>query len=238
MKLQSLGAPHLVASVLGLVLVGACAATSADEESLSRAKVADEGLEGLAKPPPKPKECKVDSDCNSGGNSCIAAETCVRKVCVPTPVADGTPCDDGNACTVGDSCQGGVCTPGPDNCLPDLFIQNVVLGDGGITPNGYTVTVLNEGNAFADLSGVFVSGLYSTDTVVDAGDRGACGASFNNGTSLRPGGTITIVVGCSIAPITGPPLNEQYLLVTVDSTHIVTESKEDNNVFQLPLPVP
>lgn len=35
----------------------------------------------------------------------------------PCPgAADDTPCDDADACTVGDTCQGGVCTPGTDEC--------------------------------------------------------------------------------------------------------------------------
>jgi hypothetical protein len=108
---------------------------------------------------------------------------------------------------------------------PDLDIAGIVLGDG-VTPQGYVVVVRNVGNGTADLTGVGVQGYYGpTATYNSATGTGACGQSFNNGTTLAAGTTVNITVGCSFAGAVG----DKYLVVRVDATGALTESNESNN---------
>ena len=120
---------------------------------------------------------------------------------------------------------------------PDLIVQNIALGDGGATSNGYTVTVKNDGTGPADLAGssppltsVGVQGWYSVDTTIDGTDSPACGKAMTG--TLAAGATTNVVVGCTL----GPTAAGMYLLIHVDATNALTESDETNNVGILSLP--
>jgi subtilase family serine protease len=56
---------------------------------------------------------------------------------------------------------------------------------------------------------------------------------LNPGTTLTPGSTVSLVVGCS----TPPGTNDGYLVVKIDSGDVLTESDETNNIFSLFLAV-
>ncbi len=109
--------------------------------------------------------------------------------------------------------------------FPDLIISGFQWGDGGRTKWGYTLQVQNVGLAAADLTRVGVQGYYGDGTTYP-GVHGACGTTFNNGTTLAPGAVIPLVVGCSAAPGVG----DTAIGVMVDNTNVLVESLETNNV--------
>jgi trimeric autotransporter adhesin len=116
---------------------------------------------------------------------------------------------------------------------PDLVVQTISLtAPANYPPHSYTVTVKNQGTGSANLGGVSVQGYYSPTTGTWPTNDPACGSSFNPGTTLAPGATIDIPVGCSAAPPTG----DGYLVVKVDSGGIVAESDETNNIGSFAFP--
>lgn len=119
----------------------------------------------------------------------------------------------------------GACTVGQ----PDLVPQSIAFT--GVDHN-YTVTVLNQGNATADISGMGVQGYYDPAAGTWPGADGACGTSVNPNTTLGIGATITIPVTCSGAPGAG----DAFLNVKVDAGDTVVESDESNNVGSIALP--
>ena len=56
--------------------------------------------------------CLVNADCDD--NNACTTDSCdqILKICLNTPVPDGTSCEDGLFCTVSDQCSTGVCTSG------------------------------------------------------------------------------------------------------------------------------
>ena len=114
---------------------------------------------------------------------------------------------------------------------PDLIIQTVqrtpLFGYPAYT---YTVTVKNQGASTADLSGVAAQGYYDDVAGTWPGSEAACGNSFNNGTTLAPGATIDLVVGCSAGT------TKEWLVVKIDSGDALDESDETNNIFSLDVP--
>ena len=125
---------------------------------------------------------------------------------------------------------------------PDLIITGVVLtgelwGLGGADPEyAYRVTVMNQGGSGAQSSqagfGIAGQGYYSEDTTIDGSDGGACGASFDESTTIAPGGSLELFIGCS----GGPQAGHAYLLVRIDEFGYVTEGSESNNAYTQVLP--
>jgi len=115
--------------------------------------------------------------------------------------------------------------------MPDLVVDSIALTPTSTLPDSYTVTVTNNGNGVADLSGVDVQGYYSTTPDTWPTNDPACGASFNSGTTLDPAASTNIFVGCSLAP----PSGDTWLVVKVDATNVLAESDETNNVGSLSL---
>jgi subtilase family serine protease len=129
---------------------------------------------------------------------------------------------------------------------PDLTITNIAFTfPAGDPPNSYTVTVQNIGSATADVSNSVVQGYYtsSTDTTMfpppggpsqTTGGDAACGTIMQPfATTLAPGASVDVVVGCSAAPNDSRDTN---LMVIVDENNIVAESNENNNVAVVALP--
>jgi hypothetical protein len=126
------------------------------------------------------------------------------------------------------------CTP---TGQPDLTITNISFTfPAGDPPNSYTVTVQNIGNATANVANAVVQGYYtnSTDTTVFPPTDGgpACGTIMQPfASTLAPGASVDVVVGCAAAP-TG----QTDLMVGVDVNNVVAESNENNNVAVTALP--
>ena len=120
------------------------------------------------------------------------------------------------------------------NCgQPDLVVDSIAFtAPSNYPPYSYTVTVRNQGTAPADLSGVAVQGYYSSTAGTYPGDQPACGTAFNSGTTLAPGATTTIAVGCSFASSTP---GDSWLVVKVDSGDTLAESDETNNIGSVSL---
>ena len=118
--------------------------------------------------------------------------------------------------------------------LPDLVITNITVGDGGVSPYGYRVTVKNVGAVTADLTDVSIQGYYSPDnTTYDGSTQNpACGTTFNNGDSLAVNSTQTVTIGCA----GGPGQLDQYLGVKVDAGSALIESDETNNITHVGIP--
>jgi hypothetical protein len=135
------------------------------------------------------------------------------------------------------------CTP----IAPDLTITGIsrTVPSGYPTPWSYAVTVKNIGTVTADVTNAVVQGYWtsSTDTSIfpppggspsiPGGDP-ACGTIMQPfATSLAPGASVDVVVGCGG---TGPTASaDTNLMVGVDVTNIVAESNESNNVAVIPL---
>lgn len=119
----------------------------------------------------------------------------------------------------------------PPAALPDLVVQSIAFtAPPNYPPHSYTVTVLNQGEGPAELSGAGVQGYYSADQELDpATDSGACGVSMSG--TLAAGATTDVPVGCSAPPGDG----HAYLLVHVDITNVVAESNDANNIGSAPL---
>ena len=115
--------------------------------------------------------------------------------------------------------------------MPDLVVNSIASTPTTPLPNSYTVTVSNAGSGVADLSGIAVQGYYSATQDTWPTNDPACGQSFNNGTTLNPGASIDIFVGCGLAP----PAGDTWLVVKVDATDGLPESNEANNVGSLSL---
>lgn len=125
---------------------------------------------------------------------------------------------------------------------PDLIITGVALtgaswGGGGTDPEyAYRVTVKNQGGSAAQSSqagfGIAGQGYYSEDTTIDGNDGGACGSSFNPSTTIAPGDSLELYIGCS----GGPQASHDYLLVEIDIGNFVAEGSETNNLFTKTLP--
>ena len=130
---------------------------------------------------------------------------------------------------------------------PDLTITNIsrTVPAGYPTPWSYTVSVQNIGNATADVTNAVVQGYWtsSTDTTVypppggpssSPGGDPACGTIMQPfATSLAPGASVDVVVGCGG---NGPTAStDTNLMVGVDVTNIIAESHENNNVAVIPL---
>lgn len=125
---------------------------------------------------------------------------------------------------------------------PDLIITGVALtgtswGGGGTDPEyAYRVTVMNQGGSAAQSSepgfGIAGQGYYSDDTTIDGFDAGACGSSFSPSTTIAPGASLDLFIGCSA----GPLASHDYLLVTIDIGAYVTEGSESNNGYTQTLP--
>jgi uncharacterized repeat protein (TIGR01451 family) len=110
-------------------------------------------------------------------------------------------------------------------CRPDLVAQSVAFTPSNTNgPDGYTVTIKNQGLGPADLSGVGVAGTYS-NTSSGPGDTPACSGTIPSGT-LAVGATVDFTVACS----TDAPPGDGWLLVNVDSSNVVDETDETNNV--------
>lgn len=125
---------------------------------------------------------------------------------------------------------------------PDLIITGIALtgaswGGGGTDADyAYRVTVTNQGGGAAQSSqagfGIIGQGYYSEDTTIDGLDGGACGSSFDPTTTIAPGASLELFIGCSA----GPQAGHGYLLVEIDTGGYVTEGSETNNVFAQTLP--
>lgn len=125
---------------------------------------------------------------------------------------------------------------------PDLIVTNVALtgaswGGGGTDPEyAYRVTVTNQGGSAAQSSqagfGIAGQGYYSENTTVDQFDGGACGSSFNPSTTIGPGDSLELFIGCSVVP----QATHAYLLVEIDIGNLVAEGSETNNQFTKTLP--
>jgi uncharacterized repeat protein (TIGR01451 family) len=176
---------------------------------------------------------------SSGTLACFVrglAPGSVFSVHIVSPTTTATCGTVTNAATV--NWPGGNATSAPAtitvNCgQPDLVVDSIAFtAPSNYPPYSYTVTVKNQGTATADLSGVAVQGYYSASAGVYPGDQPACGSSFNSGTTLAPGATATIAVGCS-QPSSTP--GDGWLVVKVDSSDKVVESDETNNVGSVSL---
>jgi hypothetical protein len=112
--------------------------------------------------------------------------------------------------------------------LPDLVVSGITLGDGGVSPYGFRVTVQNQGDISANISGVTVQGYWSADgTTFDPDNQNpACGQSFPSGTLVGIGGSATLTVNCPAANVSG----EEYLGVEADIGDAIVEKDETNNV--------
>jgi uncharacterized repeat protein (TIGR01451 family) len=111
-------------------------------------------------------------------------------------------------------------------CRPDLVAESVAFTPSATNgPDGYTVTIKNQGLGPANLSGVGVQGAYSNTAASWPGNATACGGTIPSGT-LAVGATYTLTVACS----TDAPAGDGWLLVNVDSSNIVDETDETNNV--------
>jgi CARDB len=127
------------------------------------------------------------------------------------------------------------------DATPDLTITNISLTatNGDPVPWSYTVTVKNIGTGTANVTNVVVQGYYtgSTDTSVFpppggasqvAGGDAACGTIMDPfATTLAPGASVDVIVGCGSGPTVSADTN---LMVGVDVNNIVAESNENNNV--------
>jgi hypothetical protein len=112
---------------------------------------------------------------------------------------------------------------------PDLVIQAISqTAPANYPPYSYTVTVKNQGASTANLSGVDAQGYYDDVAGTWPGSLAACGSTFTSGTTLAPGATTELVVGCEIAPS-----SKEYLVVKIDAGNILSESDETNNVFSI-----
>jgi uncharacterized repeat protein (TIGR01451 family) len=114
-------------------------------------------------------------------------------------------------------------------CSPDLIVSHISLGPFSPTSFDYIVTVGNQGNGPADLSGVVVQGVFADSATGWPGNAPACGRSFNSGTTLQPGATIDMEIDCGFLP----PTYDDYLLVEVDAGNVLAESDETNNIGSL-----
>jgi hypothetical protein len=110
----------------------------------------------------------------------------------------------------------------------DLIIQTVNrTAPDSYPPHSYTVIVKNQGASTADLTNVGAQGYYADVAGTWPADDAACGSTFNVGTTLAPGATIELVVGCDFGT------SRQWLVVKIDSGDALTESDETNNIFSL-----
>jgi hypothetical protein len=114
---------------------------------------------------------------------------------------------------------------------PDLIIQAITFTPTAESPDAYTVTVKNWGASTADLTNVAAQGYYSTTVGTWPTNDPACGSTFNAGTTLAPGATIDLPVGCSYPP--GP--SDAWLVVKIDFGDALTESDETNNITSVGL---
>jgi CARDB len=118
--------------------------------------------------------------------------------------------------------------------LPDLIVQSITLGSSfGTTNFDYTVTVQNLGAA-VDVANVVLQGYYSSTASIDPLSHGACGTTIapNGSLTLTQGSTTDVFVGCSGGPGTG----DNFLVVDLDISNVVTESNEGNNLGSVSLP--
>jgi hypothetical protein len=133
-----------------------------------------------------------------------------------------------------------------DAHAPDLTITGIIPPSGfSPVPWYYTVTVRNIGDLTAEVSNVDVQGFFtsSTDTTnfpppggqfASAGGDPACGTDIQPfATSLAPGASVDVVVGCGNSGPTVPA--DKNLMVMVDHQHVLAESFENNNVAVISL---
>jgi Ca2+-binding RTX toxin-like protein len=125
----------------------------------------------------------------------------------------------------------------PDLIITDVELTGTLWGGGGTDPEyAYRVTVMNQGGSAAQSSeagfGIAGQGYYSEDTAIDGLDAGACAASFDPSTTIAPGASLELFIGCS----GGPQAVHDYLLVRIDEGGFVTEGSESNNVYTQALP--
>jgi len=170
-----------------------------------------------------------------------------------TALPAGLVLDPGETYTAGDGCTGGTPNWGSDylivkvdsnnvlaeldetnnaaaQLLPDvdLLIQDVVIDSPQLSGFfGYNVTIRYDSTITTDIGSILVSGAYSADGVIDAGDNPACSERVSADSLASPGQTVTLRILCTALPST----SDFHLLVTVDASNDIHESDETNNVF-------
>lgn len=115
---------------------------------------------------------------------------------------------------------------------PDLTVVSVSLGVPIGTPqantaNPWTARIANLGTQAANVYLIHVTGAYSANTTFgDGDDVSACGRAISDiqGTTLGPGASMDVYVGC------GAARSGAYLVAKVDSTSELAEGDETNNV--------
>src|ERR1043166_1149350 len=114
------------------------------------------------------------------------------------------------------------------NDLPDLVVPTVTLSPTTVTPGGGVVVGITLQNAGqGNTLNNFAYSIYlSTDSVLSAGDTLLSGPTFVG--ALTAGTSTGFSVGVSIPAST--PTGAVFILVKIDSTDVIPEANEANNV--------